>query len=287
MRFFHRHSIVSLPSSAVPQQPSDSLPSIETTDLPTRVHTKIEKPVTLGSSEGLPEKVAQRAGDLKSTTATAIVANQPSAEPLNRGRSESPLEINIIYKSKYSLLSNFARTPFQMDTESTFIKIGHKVTFGSIEAFVQAIKFPCPGQLVSTGVQTDREHFMKELGMTTLAEYSKYWHQIASLSGNEARHYRNVSQAVRANSDEHDNKYFYFFNQRFEYASDVRLPLIEEALRQKFSQNRLACKQLIETGNAKLKHELPTINLHQTILLPEEFSRLLENLRNEFLDRKK
>jgi predicted NAD-dependent protein-ADP-ribosyltransferase YbiA (DUF1768 family) len=141
------------------------------------------------------------------------------------------------------LLSNFAETPFKLDG----------ITFASIEAFVQCIKYP-PG------------HQLRKLVVTESGTEAKYL-------GKEANEV--IDKALESGHTAN----VYWSDKSIEFGSTEHHKAIARAIRAKFKVNPMARQALLETGDAIL--EIDHIERKNTSLPGGVFCRILMDLRTE------
>ena len=119
----------------------------------------------------------------------------------------------------------------------------------STEGFIQALKFPNP--------ETQR-HICLLVGRK------------AKFAGKKARKRLRREQKV------------WWQRKEFKFRSKEHFELIEKALRAKFTQNEVAKRALLATGDATLTHDLGPESPH-TSLPAREFIRILNKIRQELL----
>ncbi|MBK6735570.1 MAG: hypothetical protein IPG61_16135 [bacterium] len=158
--------------------------------------------------------------------------------------------INIIFRDgdPLSLLSNLAATPFVLDDQH----------FASVEAFIQAIKYP------EDGPKAARRH------------------RIATLTGHAARRAgTNPNRKISRAWAEGEEAWVYWAGRHILYQSESHAMLIERAIRAKFTQSTTALAVLRGTGNRALRHATGAPERRVTSLKAMELCRILTDIRTE------
>ena len=168
-----------------------------------------------------------------------------------QGVQEKPVNI-VSYSHRTKFISNFAETPFTLGNES----------FASVEAFIQAIKYP-------------EDHPERE--------------RVKTLSGSEAKKAGSgpvMSTIVKALSAG-EKAHVYWNGSRVAFQSDEHHHLIANAMAAKFEQDSGAAAQLLATKDRPLIHKPGRRNTDSpyTSLPNEKFCQILTSIRTRLREK--